>query len=74
MPKRLESLFEDHKLVRRLLIVWAAVLITWVTVRVFTDLSAITTAAVSAFGLVVGILATVIGHYQWARQRDDQSK
>lgn len=66
----LYKLFEEYKLVRRLIVFWAMGLITWTTIVLFTDISLITTAAVSAFGLVIGLLATVIAFYQWSRERD----
>jgi uncharacterized membrane protein YdjX (TVP38/TMEM64 family) len=67
---KLADLFEKHQFVRRSLVIWAVCLITWVVVIVFSDIAAITAAAASAFGMVIGILATVIGFYQWARSQD----
>ena len=57
---------------RRASLIWSWGLITWVVYVVFSDVSLITTAVVSALGIVVGILATSIGFYQWQRSRDDR--
>lgn len=70
--KWLDSLFEKHKGARRLTLLWAIIIITIVTMKVFDDLTLITPAVVSAFGLVVGILATVIAFYQWMRHKDEE--
>lgn len=69
-----ERLFESHKLVRRLLVLWAVCLITWATLKLFEVPAEITGPAATAFGLVTGLLTAVIAHYQWARKNDDQSK
>lgn len=68
------DLIEKHKAVRRLALLWAVCLITWVVIRVFGGpLSAITGPAATALGIVVGLLATVINLYQRSRNRDDQT-
>ena len=71
MLELMDRLFNKHKLVRRLLVVWAICLITWVTVRVFSDLTLITSAVNAALGMITAILTTVIAHYQWSRGRDN---
>jgi len=63
--------FNQNKLVRRLIVVWAGWLITTVTLKVFSDLTLINSAVVSGFGLVVGILATVLAFYINARIKED---
>lgn len=68
-----EELVEHHKLVRRLALLWAMVLITVVVIRV-TEPSVI--VAIGAGGAtivtaVIGLLATVIGLYQHHRNGDD---
>ena len=67
-----DRLFNKHKFVRRGIVVWATVLITWVVVQVFTDLSAINGAVVSALSIVVGLLSSALIHYKWSRDRDDK--
>lgn len=66
----IECLFERHKFVRRLMVFWAAWLITWVTLRLFADPAAITAAAATAYATVTGLLTIAIGHYQWSRSRE----
>lgn len=70
MTRVCRTLVEEHKAVRRTLVLWACALITWTTVQLFSDIEAITAAASTAFGLVTGLLATVIGFYQWTRGRE----
>jgi len=62
---------ENHKLIRRFALIWACILITWVTVQVFIDISKITSAVVGALTVIVGILASVIGFYQYQRGKED---
>jgi hypothetical protein len=65
-------LFEKHKIVRRLLVIWSVALITWVIVRVFTDLSLITAAVAAALATVTALLTAVLTYYQWSRQNEDK--
>jgi len=71
MGEWFDHLFNQHKLVRRLLVIWAVLLITWVVVQVFSDLTLITAAVATALGMITAILSVVIGHYQWSRGQDD---
>lgn len=66
----LYRLFEEYKLVRRLIVFWAVITITWTTYVVFSNPVAITDAAADAYLANVGLLATVIAFYQWSRGRD----
>lgn len=70
----IESLFERHKLVRRLALGWACWLITVVVLRVteVEALSLVTGAVATVVTAVIGILATVIAFYQWSRQKDEE--
>ena len=64
-------LIEHHKLVRRLLVAWAAGLITWVTVRVFGGpLADITGNVVAAYTVTCGLLTIVLGLYQVQRSKE----
>lgn len=65
--------FERHKLMRRLLVAWACALITWVIFQVFKDPAIITPAINAAMTIVVGILSTVIGFYQYLRDKEDKA-
>ena len=68
-----DRLFNQHHFVRRLLVVWAVCVLTWVIFQVFTDISRITNAVSTALGLIAGILTTVITFYQWSRNREDRN-
>lgn len=70
----IERLFNKHMFVRRALVFWAAALITWVIIRVFTDLELITGHVVTALSIVVGLLATTIGFYNYQRKLDNQEQ
>lgn len=66
------SLLEDHKGIRRGLVIWSAYLITWVVERVFSDISKINGDVVAALTAVIGMLSTSIAFYHWSRQKDAQ--
>jgi len=67
----IKDLVERHKLVRRLLLVWAVGIITYASIRTYEQLDMITTQVVSLYGLTVGILSTVIGVYFHDRHKED---
>jgi predicted histidine transporter YuiF (NhaC family) len=56
------------------MVFWAMSLITWVVLRVFTDLDKISTNVVTALSIVVGLLTTVIGFYNYQRKLDKEQK
>lgn len=69
----IDALFERHKFVRRATLAWACWLITVVVLRatepsVFSEATGAGATIVTA---VIGMLATVIGLYQWSRDKDD---
>lgn len=70
--KWIEALFEEHKFVRRTAVLWALLLITFVTYVTFSQLPLLTASVAAALGSVVGILSVVIGFYIKSRQLDDQ--
>lgn len=60
--------------VRRAILAWACWLITVVVLRV-TDpeiLETVNGSIVAIVTAVIGILATVIGFFQWSRQKDEE--
>jgi hypothetical protein len=69
----LDLLFEQHRFVRRTLVVWCMCIITFVTLRLFADVTLISAAASAAYATLVGILGVVLGFYQWMRDKDDQT-
>ena len=70
----IDSLCNRHRLFRRGALIWACWLITWAVQRTLgpspPDVSA---GAAAALASVCGLLTVVVGLYQWARGRDDQS-
>jgi hypothetical protein len=76
MRRACDKLFNEHKLARRLLLLWACWLITVVVLRA-TDLAVIdkiTGPAATIVTGVIGILTIVISLYQWSRQREEDRK
>lgn len=67
----LGELLDKHKGVRRGLAMWAAGLITWVTVRIFKDPSTITAYSAEAYAATCAILGTVLSLYHLGRNRED---
>lgn len=67
-----ERLANSHKLFRRAVLLWAVVLVTVVVLRATRPevLTAATAAGATIVTAAIGILTTVIGLYQWMRQRD----
>ena len=61
-----------HKLVRRLLLVWAVGIITYASIMTYSQLDLITNQVVGLYGLTVGILSTVIGVYFHDRHKEDK--
>lgn len=73
MRQFFDRIFNHHKAVRRLTLVWACWLITVVVLRVTREdlLTELNGYVISIVTAVIGILSTVIGFYQWSRRRDD---
>lgn len=65
-----EALFEDHKLVRRVLVFWAVWLISMVILRYVDLMTTLDTATVAGVSTIVGILATVLAFYIRSRELD----
>lgn len=56
------------------MVFWAMSLITWVILTVFTDVDKLDGNVVTAMSLVVGLLSTVIGFYNYQRRLDQQEQ
>jgi len=66
----IDKLFNKHKFVRRFLVMWASITIAWTTYMMFRDITLISTAASMAYATNTALLATVIGLYQWSRNKE----
>ena len=72
--KWLDRQINGNRLFRRGVLLWACWLVTVVSLRA-TDAEVLKTATGAAgvmVSAIIGILATVIGFYQWHRQQDDK--
>ncbi|MDR3414644.1 MAG: hypothetical protein P4L83_00525 [Nevskia sp.] len=68
----LDALFNRHRFMRRLSLLWAMGLVTWTVHEVFTRRPDIPAGTVAALSAVTGLLGSVIGLYQYHRGRDDR--
>lgn len=66
-----KQLANEHKLFRRLILLWAMALITVIVVWTWLSPPDIPTSTAAALGTVTGILTAVIGLYQYLRGKDD---
>lgn len=64
---------EKYKLIRRLVLVWAVVLITAVVVRVFWWAPNIPESTAHAMEIVIGLLLPAIAFYKWTRYDEDKT-
>lgn len=73
MKKWFSDLANRQMLFRRLVLVWAMTIITYVIFIVADHQLLIQIGAAGATVVtgIIGILTTVIGFYQWHRQQDD---
>ena len=55
--------FEKHKGVRRILLLWTYLLITYGTVEVFSEGTSLTGFQVTVFGTLVGLASVATGFY-----------
>lgn len=69
-----KELLEEHKFVRRATLGWACWLITVVVFKTFDNLTDIDGSRATLIGSFIGILATVIGFYQWHRGQETKTK
>lgn len=68
----IEALFNKHKLVRRLLLLWAVSLITFVIVTYAEKMGQVQTVDGTIIIAVIGILTTVLSVYQFQRHKEDR--
>ena len=63
-----DDLFNEHKLVRRTIVFWSMLLITWAVLSSIPRLDG--GHLLSALLGIIGILGTAITFYQWSRNQD----
>lgn len=68
-----DDLFNKHKLVRRMTVIWAVTLVTIVVMIAMTNMALITAPVATVVGSVIGLVATVLGFYMKGRQMDKDS-
>ena len=64
----IDALFNEHKFVRRVIVFWAMLIISWAVLHVIPRLN--DGNLLTAFSFVIGLLATMIAFYQWIRNKD----
>jgi len=62
-------LFNQYKFMRRFMLFWIVVLLTFVTYRVFWQTEG---ELSSEYMALTGLLTIVVGLYQWLREREDR--
>ena len=70
----LDKLFNEQKFFRRVILLWAITLITMFVLFLMNVelLIGIGAAGATVATGIIGILATVVGFYQWHRKQDDE--
>jgi len=63
-------LFEEHKLARRVILVWACWLITLTVFKFYDMAEKLNDPSSRVIIAVIGLLGVVIGFYQWSRSKD----
>lgn len=67
----LDDLFNKHKFARRFSLFWAMSLITYIAVSYVAKMGSLNAVDGTIILGFIGVLATVIGFYQWHRSKDD---
>jgi len=68
----IECLFERHKMVRRLIVVWICYEIHWTLNLVVPKIETVDGSAVALVSAIIGLLATGIGFYKWTRHSENK--
>lgn len=66
----INRLFNEYRFVRRVLVVWALVMITLLIFKLLDIMTVIDTPTAAVVGTIVGILATVTTFYIKSRELD----
>ena len=73
MNRWFHKFFNEHKGVRRLILLWVVLLISYATFQIFQPeaIKGMTGGAAAAYATVVGLATTAIALYKWNRGKDD---
>lgn len=67
------AIVEQHKGIRRFIVLWSVALTTWVTIKVFTTpFRQISGNVVAAFSAVTALVGLAVSLYQTSRSREDR--
>jgi len=66
-----DRLFNKHKFVRRAVVVWAILAISWTMYVIIPSLET-DGSKTTVLGIVIGLLASAIGFYKWSRTKEDE--
>lgn len=61
----MSELIYKYRVASTLILLWAVVMFTWVTVQVFADVTKITGPVAAAFGTMFGLPGVGIALYKW---------
>lgn len=65
------NFFNKHKGVRRLIILWVVLLVTWGTYKIFSQLELANSATASSYVALLGIGGLAIALYKISRGKED---
>ena len=66
--KFFDSLFNKHKFIRRIIVLWFMWLASWTAYKVVPKLEG--SHAVSALAIIIGIFSVITGFYMYLRDKD----
>jgi succinate-acetate transporter protein len=63
-----DSLFNEHQLIRRTIVIWSLLIITWCVYIIIPKLEQ--GHSVTALGMVIGVFSSVTAFYIYLRDKD----
>ena len=70
----IKNAFEEHKLMRRLVVGMVAVMAGFATWAVYGNLALANSAIASIYGITMGLMTTIVGFYMKLRNDETASK
>jgi len=64
----IDSLFNEHKLIRRTIVIWSLLIISWATYQIIPKLEQ--GHSVTALGMIIGVFSGVTAFYIYLRDKD----